>query len=807
LPYAEVCVNSPIARRQTYSYSTPNDLSLTIGQAVWVPFGDKILQGIVLELSQYPSVEQTREILGVIDNNPMVSPPRVKLIRWLSDYYLCPLYSAVAPMLPTGFGRKSATFISTTASADEYNISSLTPLQSKVIEMVRKQGNIKVCQLERSLGKKKAQLVVSQLASLNLIIRNHQLEPVRIKPKQKQLISLAIPFDKAKQEVANLLSKRAFKQAALLESLIMSSPKSKAEVMKKTNCQLDTVKALLKKGLIQIHYIEVKSQPIDYSEIKPTLPLRLTTEQQEAFVAIKKSLRQRTSATFLLHGVTGSGKTEVYLQVLAEVLKMGRQGIVLVPEISLTPQTIERFAGRFPNKVAIIHSGLSPRELFDQWYQIRKGNFDIVIGVRSAIFAPLSNLGLIIIDEEHEWNYKQDVLPRYHARTVALKLAEFTQSAVILGSATPDVETYYHAQGEDYKLIKLIERVTPRDGTALPQVELINMKDELKAGNRSFFSRSLKKGIDKAISNNEQVILFFNRRGAASLIQCRNCRMILQCHRCQAPLNYHSSGEVVVCHQCNKRSPVPQLCPHCKSYRLKFLGGGTQKLEREVSFFFPEARILRWDSDAIRGKYGHQEIMNSFRKRKADILIGTQMVTKGLDVPRVTLVGVISADTNLNLPDFRAGERSFQMVSQVAGRAGRGILGGKVIIQTFYPNHYAIQAALKHDYVSFYNKEVNYRRQLINPPFSQLVHLIYHHTNNTLCQKEAERMKRLLNTEIETAGISEIIILGPVPAFIQRLRGRFRWQLVLRGLEISAFLSQFDIPQGWVVDVDPVGLA
>jgi primosomal protein N' (replication factor Y) len=760
-----------------------------------------------LELSQHPLVEQTREITGVIDNNPLLSPIRVKLARWLSDYYLCPLFDAVAPMLPAGFERKNITSISNTATVDVYNLSSLTPPQRQVIEIIRKQGKINLGQLERLLGKKRAQAIVSQLVSHNLVIRNHQPEPVRIKPKQKQFLSLAITADETRQEVIKLRNKMAFRQAGLLDLLVTSSSISKAEAIKSTGCQANTVRILENKGLIKIHNIEVKRHPIDYSGIKTTSPLKLGAKQQEAVEAIKKSLHQDEAVTFLLHGVTGSGKTEVYLQSLAEVLNMGKQGIVLVPEISLTPQTIERFAGRFPYRVAIIHSRLSPREQFDQWYQIRDGEFDIVIGVRSAIFAPLPNPGLIIIDEEHEWNYKQDISPRYNARTVAQKLADLSKLVVILGSATPDIESYYHARGGDYKLIELPERITPREGSILPRIELIDMKDELKAGNRSIFSRPLKTAVDKAIDNNEQVILFFNQRGAATFIQCRNCGMVLQCSRCQASLKYHSIEEVLICHQCNSRLPVPQICPHCRSQRLKFLGAGTQKLERETGLTFPKARIMRWDSDAIRGKHGHQEIMNSFRRYEADILIGTQMVTKGLDIPRVTLVGVISADTSLNLPDFRAGERSFQLLSQVAGRAGRGILGGRVIIQTFYPHHYAIQTALKHDYTSFYNKEIAYRRQLHNPPYSQIVRLIYNHTNDALCHREAERMKRLLTTKIDSAGISGINIYGPVPAFIQRLRGRFRWQLVLRGFKISTFLSQLNIPQGWVVDVDPVGLA
>ncbi len=323
----------------------------------------------------------------------------------------------------------------------------------------------------------------------------------------------------------------------------------------------------------------------------------------------------------------------------------------------------------------------------------------------------------------------------------------------------------------------------------------------------SIFSRSLLQATTKAVANKEQVILFLNRRGGATFIQCRNCGTVLRCKRCEVALTYHFAEDVLVCHQCNYRTPVPQICPQCLSRRIKFLGTGTQKLEQEASYTFPRARLLRWDSDVTKGKYSHQEILNKFRTHQADILIGTQMVAKGLDLPLVTLVGVISADTSLNLPDFRAGERTFQLLSQVLGRAGRGALGGQVIIQTYSPEHYAIQTAAKHDYALFYEKEINYRRQLHNPPFTRLACLVYSHTNDTLCQRETERMKRRLIEEIESKGIDDLSLIGPAPAFIHKLRGRFRWQLILRGSEPSAFLSQIPIPQGWAVDIDPVGLA
>jgi primosomal protein N' (replication factor Y) len=810
--YAEVSVNSPIAQRRTFSYAIPPGLSVDVGQAVLVPFGDKLLQGIILELSHYPSVEETREIVGVIEPCPVLSPARVSLAYWISEYYLSPLFNAVALMLAPGFERKALTLISIPSIPDGYDLSSLTTEQRHALELVQRQGRVSLKELERTLGRKKAQRIVSQLVKQGLAIRSYELEPIKARPKEELYLSLAVDAGEAQQEVAKLRKKGASKQAALLGFLAQQSePVSLAEVRQRANCNKTVVDTLASKGLIRVQHIEVRREPISYRDITPSYPLTLTTAQESALKSISESLAQKSKEhpnVFLLHGVTGSGKTEIYLQALAEAVKLGKRGIVLVPEIALTPQTIERFASRFPNKVAVLHSKLSLGEQFDEWQRIRDGEFDVVIGSRSAIFAPQPDLGLIVIDEEHEWTYKQDTSPRYHARDVAIKLAELTGAVVILGSATPDVETFYHAQRGDYHLLELPERVTPGKGASLPRVEVVDLRQELKAGNRSLFSRSLSQAITKAIASREQVILFLNRRGAASFIQCRSCGFVLRCKRCEVALTHHFVEGVLVCHRCNYRMSVPQICPQCLSRRIKFLGTGTQKLEQEASNTFLRARLLRWDSDVTRRRsHSHKEILDSFRAHQADILIGTQMIAKGLDLPLVTLVGVVSADTGLNLPDFRAGERTFQLLTQVAGRAGRGILGGQVIIQTYSPEHYAIEAAAKHDYALFYNKEIAYRRQLHNPPFTQLACLVYSHTNDALCRREAERLKRQIIDERDSKGIADLGLIGPAPAFIHRLRGRFRWQLILRGSELSAFLWQIPIPQGWTIDIDPVGLA
>jgi primosomal protein N' (replication factor Y) (superfamily II helicase) len=801
MKYAEVSVNSPVAQRRTFSYAIPSGLGVCAGHAVLVPFGEKVLQGIVLELSPLPAVEDTREILDIIEAEPILSQTQISLARWISEYYLSPLFDAVALMLPPGFERKAITFIS--LARPDIDVSSLDDDQKRVIDLSPGQGRVELRKIEKALGKKKAAAVVSPMVRQGLLTRSYELAPVRIKPKTEIYIKLGGGGE---------ASKLSPKQAALIGFLKeQSRPVSWAEARQKTGCTKAAADSLANRGLVIFETVEVRREPVSYENITLSHPLNLTASQKSAYETIKSALSQTPEGSasprvFLLRGVTGSGKTEVYLQSLAETVRMGKKGIVLVPEIALTPQTIERFAARFPRRVGLLHSKLSLGEQFDEWRRIRNGEFDVVIGSRSAIFAPQPDLGLIVIDEEHEWTYKQDNSPYYHARAAALKLAELTGAVVVLGSATPDVETYYRAQNGKYRLLELPERVVPTAGSPLPQVEVVDMREELKAGDRSIFSRSLSQYINEAVAAREQVILFLNRRGGSTYIQCRRCGFVLRCRRCEVPLAHHIAEDILICHQCNYKMPVPQACPNCGNRQLKFLGAGTQKLEQEVKYTFPRARHLRWDSDSTTGRSSNEDILNKFRSQQAEILIGTQMVAKGLDIPSVTLVGVVSADTSLNLPDFRSGERTFQLLSQVAGRAGRGPSGGRVVIQTFSPEHYAIQAAARHDYASFYEQEIAYRQQLHNPPFTQLARLTFVHTNDAICQREAEKMKKMLIAESDARGIGGISIIGPAPAFIHRLRGRFRWQLILRGFDLSAFLSPVSFPHGWTVDIDPMGL-
>ncbi|MDP2920219.1 MAG: primosomal protein N' [Dehalococcoidia bacterium] len=807
--YAEVSVNAPAAHLRTFSYAIPPHLDIQVGQAVWVPFGTKLLQGIVVELTPSPAVEQVKDIASIIDPQPLLSPEQIALARWISGYYLAPLFSALALMLPPGFERRVLTFF--TLGSREFDEDDLNETQQKIMKLAERDGRIGLKELEKSLGKKKAQANSLQLVKLGILRRQYELERVKVKAKEVYHVRLLVPREEIVETIKAMTGGKAKKQLAVIKYLAEQlTPVTLADIKEKTGTERLTVNALVKKGLVSLEAIPVRREPLELQGVQLSQPLPLTPAQETVFRSVRENLwgvvsPVKPGKVLLLYGVTGSGKTEIYLQALAEAVKLGKRGIVMVPEIALTPQTIERFVSRFPGRVAVLHSHLSLGEQFDEWWRIKNGEVDVVIGPRSALFAPLSDPGIIIIDEEHEWTYKQhEQSPRYHVRDVAVKMSEMSGYTVLLGSATPSMESYYRARKEEYRLLQLPERVVRH--TDLPRVDVIDMRKELRENNRSIFSRALTPAIDKALENHEQVILFLNRRGASTYIQCRNCGFVLKCRRCEVPMTYHLDTQSLLCHQCNYQADVPVLCPKCSSRRIRYLGIGTEKLEQEVKLSFPMARVLRWDRDVTRGRYSHQKILDKFRSHEADVLIGTQMVAKGLDLPLVTLVGVINADLSLGLPDFRAGERTFQLLSQVAGRAGRGAVPGQVIIQTYNPEHYAIQAAAAHNYNLFYEQEINFRRQFHEPPFVQLANLLFAHTNDHRCIEETTKMAGRIKEERDALGLAGIDVLGPAPAYIHRLRGRYRWQVIVRGLGLSTFLQRLTFPQGWSVDIDPIGL-
>ncbi|MBL7200661.1 MAG: primosomal protein N' [Anaerolineae bacterium] len=624
-------------------------------------------------------------------------------------------------------------------------------------------------------------------------------------------------------------------------------------VYAETDCRLEDLRVLEGFGLVDLAEREVWRDPLLERTFVLDTPPRLTPDQERVWAEIEPALRQlgagRGGRSFLLHGVTGSGKTEIYMRAVDATLAQGRQAIVLVPEISLTPQAIRRFAARFPKGIGVIHSGLSDGERYDTWRRIRAGHIQLVIGPRSALFAPLENIGLIVLDEEHDSSYKQsDVMPTYHTRRVAQQIAAAQGAVVLLGSATPDLSTFYHAhETGTIQLLRLPQRILrhrldvgstqdpqrPQEvryrslgpdyedalAADLPPVRVVDMRHELRAGNRSIFSRALQQEMKRVLAEGEQTILFLNRRGASTFVMCRDCGTVIRCPRCEVALTFHLKDEQLVCHHCRYQRSVPEACPVCQSHRIKYFGLGTQRVEKAVHELLPAARVIRWDRDTARSSSSHQALLDRFTQHQADVLVGTQMIAKGLDLPLVTLVGVISADTALNLPDFRAAERTFQLLAQVSGRAGRSSRGGQAIVQTYAPEHYAIQAAAGHDYAAFYARERAFRHQLGYPPFARLARLVYSDPDPAHCRQQARDLSQLLNDAIRRGSLEQVALIGPAPCFLVRLRGRWRWQIIVRAPPLPQassipagedplhkLLRSTALPPGWRLDVDPLDM-
>jgi len=500
----------------------------------------------------------------------------------------------------------------------------------------------------------------------------------------------------------------------------------------------------------------------------------LNFEQKSALNIILNSVQKK----FVIHGITGSGKTEIYLHLVSEMLRLNEGSIVLVPEIALTPQMVERFKGRFGNNIAVFHSKLSEGERHDEWFRVKTGKVKVAVGARSAIFLPMENLGLIIIDEEHEGSYKSENNPKYNAREIANIKQAVEGAIVVLGSATPSIETYFKSINGEYKLINLDKRA---DGAFLPKVEIVDMREELSEGNKSMFSRNLFKELEECLNRKEQAILFLNRRGFSSFVSCRKCGYVFKCSDCDISLTYHSFDETLVCHYCGKKQKAPKICPKCGSKYVKFFGVGTEKIEHEVKRIFPGVRVLRMDFDTTRKKNSYEEMYNIFKENRADILIGTQMIAKGLDFKNVTLVGVVAADISLNIPDFRAGERTFQLLTQVSGRAGRGVKPGRVIIQTYNPEHYSLKYAAQNDYLGFYKEDIAIRENLNYPPYSNILAINFSSKNEELLIKTIQNLGVLLKNKLKA---SDIVFLGPCPSGISKIKEQYRWQIVLKG-EIS----------------------
>lgn len=605
-------------------------------------------------------------------------------------------------------------------------------------------------------------------------------------------------------------------------------------VYEKTGANLNHLTRLQDDDLILLGESEVWRDAVADKNFSPEFPPKLTPEQRSIWKSIESHIQKPEGSVFLIHGVTGSGKTEIYMQAVQKVLAQGRQAILLVPEIALTAQMIKRFLSRFPGQIGLVHSQLSMGERYDTWRRARNGELPIIIGARSALFTTLPDVGLIVLDEEHDDSYKQSPPidpPYYHARTVAVEYMRRSGGTVILGSATPDSISYYKTQQGDYQLLELPKRVLahrekltqqakqlhleahfqPIRGTdaaslPLPPVDVVDMRQELRGGNTSVFSRRLREDLHHVLEVGQQAILFLNRRGTATYVFCRDCGYIAKCPNCDTPLTYHGIYEQLRCHYCGVVAPNPTVCPACKSRRIKYFGQGTEQIERILKEEFPTARVQRWDQDTASKKGDHQRILEDFMAHRTNVLVGTQMIAKGLDLPLVTLVGIISGDTALGLPDYRANERTFQLLTQVSGRAGRGPMGGHVILQTYQPEHYAIQAAAEHDFKRFYAREIEYRNVLRWPPFVRLARVLVQHRIPEEARAEAEAVANRLKERIESLGLTATELVGPVPCFFGKLDNLFRWHVLVRTLNPVALFDQFDLSTACMLDIDPVDI-
>lgn len=819
---AKVIVDVPVrSTDRPFDYAIPEPLKLWIevGSRVAVPFGHRTVQGFVvsLEYADRDSQQGLKPIQEVLDLIPPLSPELVELADWMSGKYACRKISSLQAMLPTALKGKAERLISLGEAADappdnaegwEIPADELFQFfpetggeEQEITDFVRRNGEVSMKQLTRAFPD--AAETVKFMLRRGVLSETQSIKDKMGKKKLK-VVELSMSAEAAQEALASFPARSARQKEVLSFLIEMEAmlPMSLKEVLSTLQVTAGTVKGLEEKGYIEISEIEVYRDPYQGRHFKPSAPLPLTAEQQSVYNRISRAVEAEQHEVFLLHGVTGSGKTEIYLQCIQRCLDQGRQAVVLVPEISLTPQMVERFKSRFGSGVAVMHSRLSAGERYDEWRKIREGKATVAVGARSAVFAPFSQLGLIIMDEEHETSYKQEENPKYHARDVAVRRAEQCGAAVILGSATPSLESFHAAksQSDDHFAPVLLEMPSRALGNELPKVQVVDMREELKEGNRSMFSRSLHAAINERLERGEQIVLLLNRRGFSTFVMCRSCGYVATCPECDISLTFHSRSNNLRCHYCGHAEQAPEICPECGSEHIRFFGTGTQRVEEELGKLFPGIRVIRMDVDTTTEKGSHEKLLGQFREKKADVLLGTQMVAKGLDFPDVTLVGVITADSALNLPDFRAAEKTFQLLTQVAGRAGRHQLPGEVVIQSYTPEHYSIIHASGHDYHSFVREELKHRRGLHYPPYCRLILVTLSHEQLPVLLKLSENYALNLQGKarqlhwygsLDKLTADALDLLGPVASPLPRLKGRYRFQCMIK----------------WRGSIDAIGLA
>jgi primosomal protein N' (replication factor Y) len=864
--YLEIVVNVPRVEG-VFHYHLPENLEGRVnpGHLVEVPFGKQYVQGVVLRQVSAPSVSETRPVRAMIDDSVVLTSGQLALAEHLAESTLAPLSACVNLMLPAGLAQIGDTQYSLGGRSGTSGTKPPTDLQHRVLDLLAERGPLLGRQIDRAIPRARWRQAVRPLIQREQIKTQPVLPAPKVQPKSVRTVRLAHTPEtiKAKEEGLGRegTQARERRKAILAYLLEEPGPVDVSWVYAASGGNLQDLRYLAERDFIILGESEVWRDPLEGLEFVTREPPQLTKDQQVVWGEVSAALRMahegKNVPPHLLHGVTGSGKTEIYLRAVGEVIQAGRQAIVLVPEIALTPQTVRRFLARFPGQVGLVHSRLSAGERYDTWRRARQGDLGVIVGPRSALFTPLPDLGLIVVDECHDDTYYQgEIQPYYHARRAAAAYAELVGGVCLLGSATPDLGSQYKAERGAWHYLHLparilahrqaveqqLERFSIQSSASqfqllehqvetieLPPVNVVDMREELKAGNRSIFSYALREALHKVLENNQQAILFLNRRGTATYVFCRDCGHSLHCPRCDTPLTFHqpryspanltptSSIEALTtdaqtkpepqltCHHCGYQRKMPSKCPECGSTHIRQYGTGTERVEADLQNLFPQARTLRWDYETTRKKGAHEIIMSHFLSHRADVLIGTQMLAKGLDLPLVTLVGVVLADVGLNLPDFHSAERTFQVLTQVAGRAGRSPLGGEVILQTYQPEHYAIQAAADHDFFAFYKQELGKRRKIGYPPFSQLVRLEYRHAKLAQAEKAAQDLAGQIQEWLAAESRSVTQMIGPVPPFYARLKGSYRYQIILRGPDPISILRGRQL-RDWKVEANPPNL-
>ncbi|GIK08933.1 MAG: primosomal protein N' [Anaerolineaceae bacterium] len=839
--FARLAVNLP-AVSGMFDYAIPDELAgqVGVGCLVTAPFGNQTVQGVVMELPDAPSVAETRPLESLLDPVPVLTAPQIELAKWMSERYLQPLAAVVGMMLPAGLSQQADVLYQLVDGRPETEDRPPSPVHDQVadrlIKLLHERGPLRGRQIDRHFAKVDWRKSADWLVKRGVLRRQSILPPPRVRPKFVRVAQLAVTPAEAEAAMPSLGAKQtlARRQAALRFLVRAVDAVNVSWVYAESGCNLADLENLEERGLIRLFESEIFRDPLERVEKRTenrgleSSEVTLTQEQEaalEEITAALTALRSPLSNNFLLHGVTGSGKTEIYIRAAQETIKREKQVIVLVPEIALTPQIVRRFLARFPGQVGLVHSKLSEGERYDTWRRAREGKLKIVIGPRSALFAPLPNIGLIVADECHDASYYQSEPPFYHAVTAAQEYARLCGAVFVMGSATPTIEQRFYStplrlppflkkmggdgEGGLSRLLSLPQRVTD---SQLPPVSIVDMRAELKSGNRGIFSRALSEALAETLSRGEQAILFLNRRGTATYVFCRDCGTTLKCPNCDTPLTYHAdlrdarhpSPDALLCHRCDYTRNMPKKCAVCGSAQIRQYGLGSEKVETDVQAMFPQARTLRWDWETTRQKDAHEIILTHFANHQADILIGTQMLAKGLDLPLVTLVGIVLADVGLSLPDPFASERTFQLLTQVAGRAGRSARGGQAILQTFAPDHYVIQSAARHDVDGFQKLEAEYRRQLGYPPFGRVTRLEFRHRDGAKAESEAKRVLQIVEEKIKSERRTQTVA-SAVPCFFAKMDGWYRWQVLLRGPDPVSLLRGLRLDE-WRVETEPISL-